>query len=597
MSEQSLARMFWNRVEKSAGSPAQKFKQQGTWKTLTWREVGNAVRDLAAGLVTLGRRPGDAVGILSTSRAEWVQADFAIFSAGCVTIPIYPTYPPDLIEYIVNDAGVKTLIVEDPTQLAKVLEVDKAMPGLEQIVIMQGYEGREPSPRRFTWEALRRLGREKADSLKAELANRVDGIKRDDVATIVYTSGTTGPPKGVVQTHGNHLSALESAAQTTSIAARDVHLLFLPLAHSFARLESFIGVHRGLCTAFAESIDKLRDNLPETKPHFICSVPRVFEKVYAGAMAKAEGGSPIKRKIFNWAVGVGKEVSRLKQAKQPVPAALAMKYKIAEKLVFSKMHAALGGRLRFAVSGGAPLSREIAEFFHAAGILILEGYGLTETCPVLSSNQEDNFKFGSVGRPIPGVEIKIAPDGEILGRGKNIAQGYFKKPEATAEVFLAGGWFATGDIGRLDEDGFLFITDRKKDLIVTAGGMNIAPQNIENLLKGDPFISQAMVHGDRRPYPVALITLNPEELAKFAREKGIMASDPTVLAKHPKVVERVQRTVDAKNSELQSYAKVKKFAILPEDFTVDNGALTPTLKVKRKVISERHRAALDALYQ
>ena len=597
MSDQSLARMFWNRVEKSAGSPAQKFKQERAWKTLSWREVGNTVRELAAGLVTLGRRPGDAVGILSTSRAEWVQADFAIFSTGGVTIPIYPTYPPDLIEYIVNDAGVKTLIVEDPTQLAKVLEVDKSMPGLEHIVIMQGYEGREPSPRTFTWEALQRLGREKADSLKAELAHRVDGIKREDLATIVYTSGTTGPPKGVVQTHGNHLSALESAAQTTTIKEGEVHLLFLPLAHSFARLESFIGVHRGLCTAFAESIDKLRENLPETQPHFICSVPRVFEKVYAGAMARAEGGSPVKRKIFNWAVGVGKDVSRLKQANRPVPGALAFQYKLAEKLVFSKMQAALGGRLRFAVSGGAPLAREIAEFFHAAGILILEGYGLTETCPVLTNNREDAYKFGSVGKAMPGVDVKIAADGEILGRGGNIAKGYFKKPEATREVFLDDGWFATGDIGRFDDDGFLFITDRKKDLIVTAGGMNIAPQNIENLLKGDPFISQVMVHGDRRPYPVALITLNPEELAKFAREQGIMAGDPSVLAKHPKVVERVQRTVDQKNSELQSYAKIKKFVILPEDFTVENGALTPTLKVKRKVITERHRPVLDALYQ
>jgi len=537
------------------------------------------------------------VGILSTSRAEWVQADFAIFSAGCITIPVYPTYPPDLIQYIVNDAGVKTLIVEDPTQLAKVLEVDAAMPGLEQIVIMHGYEGREPSPRIVTWEALRRLGREKAETLKVELASRVDGIKREDIATIVYTSGTTGPPKGVVQTHGNHLSALESADQTTSIAEGEVHLLFLPLAHSFARLESFIGVHGGLCTAFAENIDKLRENLPETRPHFICSVPRVFEKVYAGAMARAEGGSLVKRKIFHWAVAVGKEVSRLKQANRPVPTGLAVKYRLAEKLVFSRMQAALGGRLRFAVSGGAPLSREIAEFFHAAGILILEGYGLTETCPVLTNNRMDAFKFGSVGKPLPGVDVKIAADGEILGRGGNIAKGYFKKADATREVFLDDGWFATGDIGRFDEDGFLFITDRKKDLIVTAGGMNIAPQNIENLLKGDPFISQVMVHGDRRPYPVALITLNPEELAKFARAQGIMASDPSVLAKHPKVLERVQRTVDHKNSELQSYAKIKKFAILPDDFTVENGALTPTLKVKRKVISERHRPVLDALYQ
>jgi len=597
MPADTLARMFWDRVERSMSSPAQRLKQGGVWRTLAWREVGDSVREVATGLIALGRKKGEAVGILSASRAEWVQADFAIFSAGCVTIPVYPTYPPDLIQYIVNDAGVKTLIVEDPGQLAKVLEVQGKMEGLEQIVVIQGYEGKEPSPRIFTWEALRRLGRENREKFKSELASRVADTRPDDIATIVYTSGTTGPPKGVVQTHGNHLAALGSAAETTSIREGDVHLLFLPLAHSFARLESFIGIHRGLTTAFAENIDKLRENLPETRPHFLCSVPRVFEKVYAGALAKAESGSPLKKKIFHWALGVGKQVSQLKQAKKPVPAGLKLKYRLANKLVFSKMHAALGGRLRFAVSGGAPLSREIAEFFHAAGILILEGYGLTETCPVLSNNQEDNFKFGSVGRPIPGVEIKIAPDGEILGRGKNIAQGYFKKPEATAEVFLAGGWFATGDIGRIDEDGFLFITDRKKDLIVTAGGMNIAPQNIENLLKGDPFISQAMVHGDKRPYPVALLTVNPDELIKFAKEQGILITDAAALVKHPKVVERVSRIVENKNTELQSYAKIKKFAILPADFTVDNGLLTPTLKVKRKVITEKNREILDSLYR
>jgi long-chain acyl-CoA synthetase len=381
------------------------------------------------------------------------------------------------------------------------------------------------------------------------------------------------------------------------IQDHDTHLLFLPLAHSFARLESFIGVHRGLTTAFAETIDKLRYNLPEVKPHFICSVPRVFEKVYAGVVAKAEAGSPVKRKIFDWAVRVGREVSKLQQARRPVPPGLAFKHRLAHKLVFSKLHAALGGRLRFAVSGGAPLSKEIAEFFHAAGILILEGYGLTETCPSLTFNRLDNFRFGSVGQAQPGTEIKIAPDGEILGRGANIAKGYFKKPEATAEVFLPDGWFATGDIGRLDGDGFLYITDRKKDLIVTAGGMNIAPQNIENRLKGDPFISQAMVHGDKRPYPVALITLNPEELAKFAKAEGILDTEPTSLAKNPKVVERVSRIVEERNDELQSYAKIKKFSILPIDFTVENGLLTPTLKVKRKLITEKYRETLDSLYR
>jgi long-chain acyl-CoA synthetase len=596
MANVTLASMFWNRVERDGDRPAQQSKEAGAWKTRTWREVGEIVRDLATGLLALGRKKEDAVGILSASRAEWVQADFAAFSAGCRTIPIYPSYPPDLIQYIVNDAGVKTLFVEDAGQLAKVLEVQGKMDGLEQIVVIHGYQG-EPSSHIMTWDGLRRLGRDNVERLKSDLAGRVAEVRPEDIATIVYTSGTTGPPKGVVQTHGNHMATLDSASKMAGIQDRDTHLLFLPLAHSFARLESFIGVHRGLTTAFAENIDKLRDNLPEVKPHFICSVPRVFEKVYAGVIAKAETGSPVKRKIFHWAVGVGREVSKLQQARRPVPPGLAFKHRLAHKLVFSKLHEALGGRLRFAVSGGAPLSKEIAEFFHAAGILILEGYGLTETCPSLTFNRLDNFRFGSVGQAQPGIEIKIAPDGEILGRGANIAKGYFKKPEATAEVFLPDGWFATGDIGRVDGDGFLYITDRKKDLIVTAGGMNIAPQNIENLLKGDPFISQAMVHGDKRPYPVALITLNPEEVTKFAKTEGILDTEPASLARNPKVVERVNRIVEERNDELQSYAKIKKFSILPADFTVENGLLTPTLKVKRKVITEKYRETLDSLYR
>ena len=596
MADMTLASMFWHRVETSSDQPAQQWKEAGAWHTRTWRETGDIARELATGLLALGRRKDQAVGILSASRAEWVQADFAIFSVGGRTIPVYPTYPPDLVQYIVNDAEVKTLFVEDPGQLAKVLEVQGKMEGLEQIVVMQGDAG-PASGRVISWEALRRLGRENRERLRAELEARVAAVRPSDIATIVYTSGTTGPPKGVVQTHGNHMATLASAAKMAGIEDGDTHLLFLPLAHSFGRLESFIGVHRGLVTAFAESIDKLRENLPEVRPHFICSVPRVFEKVHAGVIARAEAGSPFKRKIFHWSVGVGRRVSRLQQAGKSVPALLRLQHRIAHALVFSKLHQALGGRLRFAVSGGAPLAKEIAEFFHAAGILILEGYGLTETCPSLTFNRIDHFKFGSVGQAQPGVEIKIAPDGEILARGGNIAQGYFKKPESTAEVFLADGWFATGDIGRIDEDGFLFITDRKKDLIVTAGGMNIAPQNIENLLKGDPFISQALVYGDKRPYPVALITLDPEELAKFAREQSIVDTDPASLVKNPRVVERVSRIVESRNAELQSYAKVKKFLILPGDFTVENGLLTPTLKVKRRVITDKNRELLDSLYR
>src|SRR2546422_483048 len=502
MSE-TLGTMFWDRVEKSGGGPAQMFKRHGAWTTLTWREVGEIVREVALGLIALGRQPGDAVALLAASRAEWVQADFAIFSAGCITVPVYPTYPPDLIAYVVNDSGARTIIVEDPGQLAKVLEVRDKTPGLEHIIVMTGYEATQPPKMVLTWEMLRRVGLDNAARHAGTLAARLAGTKPDDLASIVYTSGTTGPPKGVMQTHGNHIAAQKNSESAAPCEEGWVHLLFLPLAHSFARLESFLGVYRGLCTAFAENLDKVGDNLKEVRPHFICSVPRVFEKVYAKILAGVEAGSPTKKKIFNWAIG----------------------------------------------------------------------------------------------QPLDNVEIKIAADGEILIRGANVAKGYLKQPEATAEVFEPSGWFHSGDIGRLGEDGFLFITDRKKDLIVTAGGMNIAPQNVENMLKADPFISQVMVYGDRRPYPVALITVNPEELTKFARDQGILVNDPTVLVKHPKIVERVGRTVEEKNTQLQSYAKIKKFTVLPGDFSLDGGELTPTLKVKRKVVAQKYQDAIEALYR
>ncbi|PYN45450.1 MAG: long-chain fatty acid--CoA ligase [Candidatus Rokuibacteriota bacterium] len=598
MATDTLARMFWDRVERSGDRPAQQFKQGADWKTITWREVGDVVREVGLGLIALGREKGEMVALLSTSRAEWVQADFAIFSAGCVTVPVYPTYPPDLISYVVNDSGAKTIIVEDSAQLAKVLQARDKMPALQQIIVIAGYDAPQPPKIVMTWESLRRLGRENVAAHKSTLADRVASTRPTDLATIVYTSGTTGPPKGVMQTHGNHVAAVTASKQATPVQEGWVHLLFLPLAHSFARLESFLGVTHGLTTAFAENLDKVGENLKETRPHFICSVPRVFEKVYGKILAGVEAGSPAKKKIFSWAVSVGRDVSRHQQRGQPVPATLELKRKVAHKLVFSKLHAALGGRLQWAVSGGAPLARDIAEFFHAAGILLLEGYGLTETCPALTFNRPDRFKFGSVGQTLPGVQLRIAEDGEILARGPNIATlGYYKQPEATREVFDPDGWFHTGDIGTVDQDGFLVITDRKKDLIVTAGGMNIAPQNIENLLKADPFISQVMVYGDRRPYPVALITINPEELSKFAREQGILTSEAAAIVKHPKVAERVGRTVEEKNTQLQSYAKIKRFTVLPTDFSLDGGELTPTLKVKRKVVSQKYKDAIEELYR
>ncbi len=598
MAQDTLARMFWDRVDRSGDRPAQQFKEQGSWKTITWRQVGDVVQEAALGLIALGRQKGDAVALLSSSRAEWVQADLAILSAGCITVPVYPSYPPHLVAYVVNDSQAKTLIVEDPAQLAKALEARAKMEGLEQIVVISGYDAPQPPETVLTWDTLRRLGREARATHQRTLAERVAATTPEDVATIVYTSGTTGPPKGVVQTHGNHVAAITASGQATPTEEGWVHLLFLPLAHSFARLESFLGPSKGLTTAFAENLDKVGDNLKEVRPHFICSVPRVFEKVYAKILTGVQAGSPVKKRIFNWAMDVGREMSRRQRAGQPIGGALALKRKLADRLVFEKLHQALGGRLRWAVSGGAPLAPDIAEFFHAAGILILEGYGLTETCPALTFNRPSRFKFGSVGQALSGVELKIGADGEILARGPNIAtRGYYKQPEATAEVFEPSGWFHTGDIGHLDDEGFLYITDRKKDLIVTAGGMNLAPQNIENLMKADPFISQVLVHGDKRPYPVALITLNAEELATFAREQGILTTDAAVIAKHPKILERVGRTVEEKNTQLQSYAKIKKFAILPTDFSQEGGELTPTLKVKRKVVAEKYRDALEDLYR
>jgi long-chain acyl-CoA synthetase len=596
VSGDTLTRMFWNRVEASGDLPAQMVKPRGRWEQLTWREVGEIVRGLALGLLALGRQRGDAIAILAGSRAEWVQADLAILSAGCVTVPIYPTYTPEQVASLAIDADVRTLVVEDAAQLAKVLQARGKIPGLEHVVVIEGDEQFDPSI--LSWKTLRQLGRDREDAFKSLLAERVASIEPQDVATIVYTSGTTGTPKGVIQTHANHMAALDAVARIPGVEAGDVHLLFLPLAHSFARLETFIGIHRGLVTAFAESLDRLAENLREVRPHFIFSVPRVFEKIHARILAEAASAGPVRRAVFDRALQIGREVSRRTRGNRPVPPWLRAGYRVAHRLVFAKLHRAFGGRLRFAVSGGAPLDPEIAEFFHAAGVLILEGYGLTETCPALTFNRIDHFRFGSVGAPIHGVELAIAADGEILARGPNVAsRGYLNQPEATAEAFDAEGWLHTGDIGRIDDDGFLYITDRKKDIIVTSGGINIAPQQLERLLASDPFVGQAMVYGDGRPYPAALIAIDPQELARFAREHGIVVDDYARLTRHPAVVERVARAVEATNARVQSYARIKRFALVPDVLSEAGGELTPTLKVRRKVVAEKYAALLDSLYR
>jgi long-chain acyl-CoA synthetase len=593
---QNIPDMFFQQARKYGSRVKEKVKREGLWIDLSWEEVAHRVRKLASGLLELEVGAGDKIAILSTTRAEWVHADLAVLSLGAITIPIYPTNTAEQVEYILADSGALACFVEDAAQLEKVLPRKAELPHLKHLILFEG-EGGQKEQGVLTLEELQKIGEDCLDRNLAEIEQRIAGLKLDDIATIVYTSGTTGEPKGVVQTHGNHLAMISRLYKVLEQDEKDLNLLWLPLAHSFARCVEFFVIYAGEPVAYAESMEKIVTNMQETSPTNMASVPRFYEKAYSTIMSRAEE-SPLKRRIFHWAMRTGREVSRKVRRKEPLPLSLKVKRAVAEKLVFSKLKKTLGGKLRYFITGGAPISVEILEFFHSAGILILEGYGLTETCPATHINRLNNFKFGTVGLPIPGVETRIAADGEILVRGPNIAyKGYWKKPEETREAFTTDGWFKTGDIGYIDEEGFLSITDRKKELIVTAGGKNIAPSPIENALKADPFISQAMVYGDRKPYCVALLTINLEEAEKFARENSIDYHNLAELCKHPKVRERVQQTVDEINARLSRVEAVKKFEIIPAEWTQESGELTPTLKVKRRVINQRYADIIERMYQ
>ena len=419
----------------------------------------------------------------------------------------------------------------------------------------------------------------------------------DLLATIVYTSGTTGQPKGVAISHGNLSSEIDALRKVFYFPPDQESLLFLPLAHILARGVQFFQLCTGFVQAYAESIDKLLDNLKEIRPHFMACVPRIFEKIHMKILSDVQTSNPLKKNLFHWALSVGTQVSRAKAQNRPISMILKAQYEMAKRLVFSKLHKKLGGRIWVFISGGAPLAEEVAEFFHAADILILEGYGLTETTAAINCNRPDHFRFGTVGAPMANIEEKIADDGEILVRGGHVFSGYYRNKEATAEAFTSDGFFKTGDIGEFDADGFLKITDRKKDLIVTAAGKNVAPQHVENILKNDSLISQVMVHGDRRKFLSALITLNPDEIKKLATQLKIPDSEYSSLTQHPKIYETVRKRVEEKNKQLPSYETIKRFAILDKDFTVEGGELTPTLKVKRKLLTDRYRRILDSFYK
>ncbi|MBI4373812.1 MAG: long-chain fatty acid--CoA ligase, partial [Deltaproteobacteria bacterium] len=549
--------------------------KEGGWRDLSWQQARERVFSIARGLSSLGIKKGDKVALFSRTRVEWTLCDLAVLSLGAVTVPIYPSSTADQAAYILEHSDAALVIVEDVTLLEKV----KAK--AQKIVLISSLPDLE-----------------KKGSLTIEAWKKgIDSVRSRDLASIVYTSGTTGPPKGASLTHRNFVAVGEACCRLVQMGNEDVGLLFLPLAHIFARVTQFYQITRGFVHAYAVEIDKLIDNIGEVRPHFFVSVPRIFEKVYEKVQSQVQAGSPLKKAIFAWAVAVGQQASRRLQKKEGIGPWLFIRRELATLLVFQKMKKRLGGRLRFAISGGAPLSKEVAEFLHAAGILVLEGYGLTETTAASNCNTPEFYKFGAVGRPVYRMEEKIAADGEILIKGDQVFQGYYKDPEATGEVLTPDGWFHTGDIGVIDGDGFLTITDRKKDIIVTAGGKNIAPQNLENLLKTIPYVSQAMVHGDRRKYLSALITLNQEAVERFARRSGISYQQFKDLAIHPKIFHLVQQAIEEKNKKLASYEMIKRFAIVEGDFTQESGELTPTLKVKRKFVTEKYKDILSKLYQ
>jgi long-chain acyl-CoA synthetase len=592
----SVVEMFLHRVASTPDAEAMSGRRDSQWHSMTWREAERQVRAVAGGLLSLGFQKGDRAAVLATSRPEWVIADLAILGAGGATSTIYTSNTAEESAYILGDSGSRICFIENALQDAKIRGVRDQLPGVVQLVQIDG----EPAVAdgwTITLAELERLG----DAWNAANPGRLDeviaSVVPEDLATLIYTSGTTGKPKGVMLTHDNWLAEAEATAKTNLLGPSDKQLLFLPLAHSFAKVLEVVFIRSGVPTAIDGVIDDLVVNLAAVRPTVMGGVPRVYEKVYNRVVTGAREGGSLKYKIFQWAMGVGARVSKIRQQGGEPSGLLAFQHRVADKLVYSKLKARLGGRLRFLISGGAPLSRAIAEFFHSCDILILEGYGLTETSAGSFFNRPERYKFGSVGLPVPGLEVRIAEDGEILLRGRSVMKGYYNLPEDTAEALEPDGWLHTGDIGHLDADGFLSITDRKKDIIVTAGGKNIAPQNIEGQLKAAcPYVSQVVMLGDRRPFCVALITLNEETTGKWAREHGIEYRDYADLASRPAIQHLIRDGLETVNSTLASYERIKDFHLLDHDLSQETGELTPKMSVKRKVVEARHKDILDAFY-
>lgn len=569
-------------------------KREGAYSGIPATEVLNTVESLAATLIQHGVQPQDRVGILSENRPEWAYADLAILASGAVTVPIYSTLPAKQIEYIVQNSEMIYLFVSNSNQLRKILEIRETIPGIRKIFIFDP----DPAMNREDVSGLQHLIDQGKQSLQTNpdlVRNRVAQIKPDDVFSIVYTSGTTGEPKGVMLTHKNLVSNIEALNHAGfQFMPEDRSISFLPLSHILERMVGYYTLlYFGCSIAYAESLEKMAQNLQEVRPTVLIAVPRVFEKFHTRIMENIAQEHGIKKKLALWALKIASEYAETRLADKAPSALLSSKYLVADKLVLKKIRQRLGGNLRILGCGGAALPKQLAHFFYGIGLTILEGYGLTETSPIIAFNRPGGFKFGTVGQPIPGVEVKIAEDGEILTRGPHVMKGYFKKPEDTAQVLTPDGWFHTGDVGEIDDDGYLKITDRIKDLIITSAGKNIAPQFVENTIKTSRYIQQVVVIGDKRKFPSALVVPHRENLRQLADTHRVSEEE---MYKHPRIIEEVQRDIEELSKDLAPFERVKKIALLETEFTIESGELTPSLKVRRKVVEKRYRELIESLY-
>jgi long-chain acyl-CoA synthetase len=576
-------------AEKYASQAALRHKVGGEWRDVTYAEVGEIVSEIGRGLIDLGIEKGDRVCILCTTRPEWTYVDFAISAAGGTVVPIYPTNSPEECEWVAGNSEAKAVVCEDAAQAAKIVAVRERLPGLETIVVIDA-SGEVADA--VSLEDVRERGRGRD---KAELDERTASVGPDDAFTFIYTSGTTGPPKGCVLTHGNYRNVLDMCGSLGLFEEGDTAYLFLPLAHAFALLIQLIWFDSGGTIAYFGGDPKaIVPELSETKPSYLPSVPRIFEKIYTLATSRIK--EKMSEEQFEQMVKLGVQVREAMAHGRQVPPELRQRFDALDEQVFAGVRAIFGGKIRQAVTGAAPIAPEILEFFYACGVPVLEGFGMTETSTVATYSTIQDHKFGTVGRPLPGVDCKVAEDGELLIKGGNIFQGYYKDAEKSFGT-IEDGWLHTGDLARIDEDGYVSIIGRKKDIIITAGGKNITPALIENDLKQNRWISQAVMHGDRRPYPVVLVTLDPEEAPALAAELGIEETDPAAHAEHPKVREHIGMIIDDVNSRYAQVEQVKKFAILDHDLSQETGELTPTLKVKRNVVNEKYQGIFDSLYE